>query len=520
MVAIRTDFDSGNIGTWSWEDTRCLRFEAPTDGARWAMWFYFRMENASPGWTEFVVTNGSELLEFSHWGDVRPLIREYPAGAWQRAPDNAVSLDLAAGEFRFRFKLPEQPVEIAYGYPYTPSIAEELFQALQGSSGIEISYPGTSAQGRPIPYVIMRCTDPTAQPQVIWAQSREHAAEVSGAYTLDGFLRAAAASPLRSHYEIHALPIVDLDAVVEGRYGKTAPPVDHHVAWAGDTPRPEVALAMRLMRATADQGKPVRLFLNFHSPSPENDNYLPPLNPTLLSPTQRLNFERLYNAIATCSPTQFSFSVDEQSFERVSPWYGDDVEHRADVFVLREFGADSCLVETAYHASPDGTPATPEWFRHLGASVALGVEKYLLSDSQGRIGFYEGLGAAYQSNHGWLLWRVPRFTRLQFRETWARATGDDPSAYAYIGMPRLFSLNELSTVTVHRRPGGNVHVQWQCYDDRQTRLLATIPPSPISESASPQALALPSLIPAATRWVRPSFVLEGAFRTFEVAFQE
>ncbi len=206
MVRISTAFESGNIGQWMLADVRQLHFHAPTDGAPWAMWFYFRLEDAGPGRFEFVVANLTELLEHTHWGDVRPVMR-VAASDWIQARPEDVALDLARSEFRFSFDLPDAPVEIAYSYPYPPSRGDELIRALQTAPNVEVSYPGMSAAGRAIPYIILRCADSEVNRPVIWAQSREHAGEVSGAYTLDGFLRAAATSPLRERYEIHALPM-------------------------------------------------------------------------------------------------------------------------------------------------------------------------------------------------------------------------------------------------------------------------------------------------------------------------
>jgi hypothetical protein len=437
-------------------------------------------------------------------------------GEWTRTED--VALDLAAGEFRFRFDLPADAVEIAYSYPYPPSEAEKLFEDLRKHEGIEISYPGVTAKGRPFPHVVMRCTSPDITPLTIWALSREHAGEVSGAYTLDGFLRAAATSPLRECYEIHALPMVDLDAVTEGRYGKVAPPVDHHVSWTVDTPRPEITLAMNLISEISYQGKFARLLLNFHSPSPENDSYLAPYNPTLMTPAQRVGVERLYNAIATNSPAKFGFSVDHQAYQRVSAWYGDDVEHRADAFVLNAFGAESCLVETAYHASAAGTPSSPDQFRALGASVVRGVEAYLLGQSQGRIGLYDSMPSVYQHSHRWAIWRVPRFTRLTFTERSALAVADDPSAFAYFGMPYPMDLRDINTIQVTRGSGGTAFVHWLCYDERRVRFMHGPAPQVIPEGV--QTLAVPQDLPRGTQYLRPSFWLEGAFRPFKVEMKD
>ncbi len=276
---------------------------------------------------------------------------------------------------------------------------------------------------------------------------------------------------------------------------------------------------MELMRKTAARGRSVQLFLNFHSPSPENDSYLPPLNPSLLTAGQRIGVERLSSAIAANSPPLFGFSVDKQSFDRVSAWYGDDIEHRADVFVLRQFGAESVLVEAAYHASAAGIPSSPERLRALGTSVLRGVEAYLLGQSQGRIGVYDSLPSVYRQSHGWPIWRVPRFVRMRFTGNHALAVSDDPSAFAYFGLPRPCPIADTGKISVLRRAGGTARVVWCCYDEQQARLLAMPMDQVIAETESPQPLIAPSDLPEAARYLRPSFLLEGSFRPFEVSFR-
>ena len=142
MITIQTDFESGNIGAWQEAGLRRLRFRAPLDGAPLAMWFYFRMEGAGPGPFEFVLDNLLECLEPTHWEDVRPVMRARDSN-WQRARDADVYLDLEQGRFIFHFDLPDQPVEIAYSYPYPPAQAEQLLATPQAAAWGRSKLSGT-----------------------------------------------------------------------------------------------------------------------------------------------------------------------------------------------------------------------------------------------------------------------------------------------------------------------------------------------------------------------------------------
>ena len=479
------------------------------------MWLYFRLTDVEPGRFEFVITNLLECLEATHWGDVRPLMR--PAGGeWISAGQDDIEVDLKSGRFRFWFELPGGAVEIAYSYPYTPSMVQDLLRDLRRHEAVEISYPGKSAKGRPIPHLVIRSTSAGSEEEILWVQAREHAGETAGGYALDGFLRAAVKSSLREHFEIHALPMLDVDSVAEGRYGKEAPPVDHHMCWCPDSPRPETRLAMELMRNSVAGGRRFRLFISFHSPSPEKDSYLVPFNPTLLTDTERIRAERLCHTLSTNSPPDFPITANEMSYQRVSAWYNDDIECQPEAFVLRQFGAESCLLETAYHGSPTGTESNPEVLRNLGASLVRGLERYFFGDLRKGTPIYGSMPPVFHQNHNWALWGTPRHVRLKLDEQRAWAVGDDPSAHVYFGAPRLYELDEIGSIRVRRRNGGDARVIWCCYDQQGMRLLTVPQARTLSPNQEFQALTIPADLPSSAALVRPSFQLTGAFRPFEV----
>jgi hypothetical protein len=511
---ISTDFESGNIGPWQFTGTRQLSFQAPLNGSPLAMWFYFRLDNAQTGPFEFILNNLHECLESTHWSDVRPVMR-IPLKKWQRARDEDVSLDLDKGEFRFRFLIPSSPVEIAYSYPYPPTMLDELMDYLSQFPGVERSYPGHSLAGRPIPYLTMRCTSKNLVPEIVWTHSREHAGEVSGGYALDGFLRAFASSSLRENFTLHCLPIIDIDSVVEGRYGKLAQPVDHHMCWTPDTPRPEVALAMKLMNESAN-GSKFRLLVNFHSPSPENDCYLVPSNPTLGDSTLREEAEILAGCLKTRFPFDFPLSVDEQTYQRVSPWWDDNAEHRPEAYVYNAFGANSLTVEVAYHASCTGMHTSPEKLRQLGASVVRGLEDHFGGEPAQNVPIYASMPPIFLQNHGWILWTVPWYTRLIFQESHAWAVADSVESRVYLGVPKLYKIDR-TDIKYSRQPGGNALVKWLCYDDDGLRLLADPPYQHLPVTTNFAPLVLSKRVPSGTAYVRPSFMLSGAFRPFEIA---
>jgi hypothetical protein len=260
----------------------------------------------------------------------------------------------------------------------------------------------------------------------------------------------------------------------------------------------------------------MRLGLNFHSPSPENESYLPPLNPTLLTPAQRAEAERLANTLVSHSLPGFPLAADEMSYQRVATWFGDDVEHRPEAYWMRRYGAQGVLVETAYHAGPSGQLANPEIWRALGAALVRGLERHYEGPPAGRIGLYDSLPPIFRHAEGWVLWSGPQHTRLQFAPGRAWAVGDDPAASVYFGLPQPVQLEDIASVRVRRQAGGQAEVAWPGYDAEGNRLFHSAPPQPLAVQGEWQALAAPRGLPDATRFVRPSFRLSGSFRPFEV----
>ena len=334
VFKVSTDFESGNIGHWSLAGPREMHFHASRNGGMYGMWFYFRVEGAPTGLFTFVVTNMHECLEPQDWVDERPVYRP-EGGDWRRV-ETTPQLNLKDGTFRFSIDMPDEAVEVAFCYPYTLVHVDALLSDLAAHEKVQVNYPIRSDQGRPVPYVRMGCLGNEKNPPTIWAVSREHAGEVSGGYTLDGFLRALVVSPLRRHFEVNVLPVAAIDMVSMGHYGKVVPPADYSVSWFADSPRPEIRFFMEQIAAAASSDQTPRMIIRFHSPSPENDSYLVPPNATVLSPNQRHSMCKLAHLLKS----ETGLRINESLAAKVSGWQGEDAEAGTSLHFATSYGTD------------------------------------------------------------------------------------------------------------------------------------------------------------------------------------
>ncbi len=515
MISISTNFDSGSIGDCSVNELkRQLLFKARTDGSPVAMWFYFRMDGARAGPFKFVLMNLNQCLGRNNWIYARPVYRS-PGQPWRRAVDSNVYLDFKKGEFRFSMVLPDAPVEVAYCYPYTPIMLKPLLKELAVNGPLHLSYPGRSSEGQRIPYIVLPTLNKKKTSSVIWLLCREHAGEVTGSYTLEGFLRTAAKSKLRNNVEFHVISFVDIDGVVEGCYGKNSPPVDHGNAWCVNSSRPEVKLIMKLMQKSVAKGKRFVLLFNFHSPGPERRNYLYFGNPALLSSQARKRIENLTYLFCKMSPKNFPFTMNQELIKSEIGWYSDDIERKQVTYVNQMYGADPISVETAYHSVESGTVTTPERCRELGASLLKAIEHYLLHGSNGkRIDLFSKLPPEMLNNSGWVLWQIPYGCKVKFnRKSAAVVPMGKGETSIYFTTPVKYQCSEKRPIIQINYKGKiPLEILWYFYDKRGVRLYHR--PNLIQyilSSSEGLQIYLPSEFPKTAKTARPGFRINGLF---------
>jgi hypothetical protein len=204
----------------------------------------------------------------------------------------------------YTFEASSETMWIAWGPPFLPSHAKELFKQLSDKHpDTEVLELARTRGGLPV-HAIRFGARPTedAQPYGIWIQARQHAWEAGSSWVAQGFLLWTlsddpAAAELRRKATIHVVPIMDIDSVADGTGGKASVPRDHNRDWDNDPEYPEVRAAQRRILRIHERQR-FDVFIDLHNPGP-NDRKPFFFGPKLedLKPITQRNFVR-WNAIA------------------------------------------------------------------------------------------------------------------------------------------------------------------------------------------------------------------------------
>ena len=267
---ISTDIPHGNAANAKvvFEDgVPTVQFAAHPHGGTETLWWCFRLwrdegdgEDASIvrlAWRHFDNCLGLS----SHSAPlVHPVVRR-DHGPWERLPGGQVR-DPGNGcpVVFWETEAPAQWLEAAFCFPH----GLEQVEVFAHKAGWHCDAIGISSHGRELIRVANDYGAADRARPGIYCVAHQHASEMSGAWALQGFLeemaRQGAAAPL-----VWSAPLVNVDGVVEGDYGKDPFPWDLNRAWGQPPMRAEALVCMRDIERWRSRCRPV-LCLDFHSP--------------------------------------------------------------------------------------------------------------------------------------------------------------------------------------------------------------------------------------------------------------
>lgn len=244
-----------------------VRFTADPHGGPEALWFCFRVVEEQPGASRarqirLVLKHIGNLLGGGDGSRLRPVVR-FSGADWQRLefgtpevlPDGRRQAAWIVGA-------PNPILDVAFCYPYGPPEVEALVRDTKGYWSADTI--GVSQAGRPL---LRLCNDPGllgSHRPGLYLIARQHSGETPGSWVLDGFLRQMAeegeAAPL-----VWAVPLTNIDGVLQGDYGKDNFPWDLNRAWGSPPMRHEVLVLQRDMQRWKTRCRPV-LAVDFHAP--------------------------------------------------------------------------------------------------------------------------------------------------------------------------------------------------------------------------------------------------------------
>lgn len=197
---------------------------------------------------------------------------------------------------------------ISYQYPYPTDRLRGLARRLAASPFCRVESAGRSTEGRDIP--LFSLTDPavpTSAKRVAWFTGLQHCAELGAGWGLESMAEfLASADPLavaaRRKYEFKLIPIVNVDAVAEGRGRIHRSGRNLNREWERPDPVIEVGSIRQTLDAWRAQGRTIDTFVDVHGFSTRDGMWTAPVLPAgNFSPAQGQQYERLL----ACLKAQF-----------------------------------------------------------------------------------------------------------------------------------------------------------------------------------------------------------------------
>lgn len=347
-----------------------VSFAAHPHGGPECLWFCFRIRRVGVRDPErsrlrLVLKYSENMLGGNNPATLRPVARGLN-GQWERlAPGSAEALPDGRRNVVWNLQAPDPVLDIAFCYPYGPP---ELAALLEDCGGTwQSDTIGVSPNGRPIVRLSNRYGEPEGTEPGVYLISRQHSAETTGSWVLDGLLRELAAhgdaAPL-----VWVIPFANIDGVMQGDYGKDNFPYDLNRAWGPVPMRHESLLIQRDMQRWAQRCRPL-LAADFHSPGGcESDGIYCFLVHPKHAPEQYDKTLKWTGAVRSAMADKYASDNFERTADYASRWETPNfTRSAADAFQIAAFS-----METPYGQSRD-LVLTTEHYREAGAQTARGL---------------------------------------------------------------------------------------------------------------------------------------------------
>lgn len=368
-MRVHAEFEGGNLGSAEIVSPAHLRFRARADSSPRPLWFYFCIEDARVPSVRCELLNADECFgPRTAWPLVRPVYS--PDGCrWQRLERaHYTGVGTPSGIFGFTVPVVGPTTFVAYSHPYTTADLQTLMEQLAPQPGLTHTKLALSGEGRALS--LLTFGDRHRARASVWVLGRQHAGECPASYTMEGLLRRLAEEGSQAadrEVLIQTVPLIDLDGVFHGRYGKDQQPVDFNRDWRPQPAREETAAVLRAMRESHAR-YPVRLVLDIHaSHHGDTDCYLfgdrmAGEGSGKQSATSRTLERRLLSLLVQLGPARIGFRETDL---RVAP----APVHSARGFLAQEFGCPAYTVEMSYHLAQSGHYLTETDYRDFGAAM-------------------------------------------------------------------------------------------------------------------------------------------------------
>ena len=373
-ISVDASMPGGNVAEAYVEETEqaaIVRFTAAAHGGTERLWFRFRIDGLSgesKRQVRLVLDHPDTMLGAQRPETLRPVIR-HDGADWKRtAPAVLQEQDDGRRSYAWNVDAPRRTLDVAFCYPYGPREVDGLVGDLDGY--LSAHTIGVSQGDRAIVRLSNSSGNAGRQRPGVYLSARQHSGETPGSWVLDGVLREFASLGDKAPM-VWAVPLTNIDGVMEGDYGKDPSPRDLNRSWSQPPMRHEVMAMQRDIDRWRERCTPA-LAVDFHAPGGCEDTgvyaFIP--NPAKQSVPAR--------AVAPYAEA-IAEKLGEHAaipFTRVahyaSRWEDPDGGKPTINGWFTSFGIPSMCVETPYGMIGD-LVLTVQEYREIGRRVATGI---------------------------------------------------------------------------------------------------------------------------------------------------
>ncbi len=267
MLHVTTDLPFGNGCAFQVDaegELPVIRFTADPHGGPESMWFCFRIvtDGVLPRMVRLEWVNMENSLGASQPDKVHPVMR--PAGEmWRRLEaGECLRSEDGRGAGSWTVELTQRETDVALCFPYGPEDEQQV--VTDGNGYWKADTIGVTQGGRPMVRLVNDYSQPGDERPGLFLVSRQHSGEVGGSWVLDGMLRWFAERQER-RVVVWSVPLLNLDGVMQGDYGKDNFPYDLNRSWGSPPMRHEALVVQRDMRRWCERCRPAYA-LDSHCP--------------------------------------------------------------------------------------------------------------------------------------------------------------------------------------------------------------------------------------------------------------
>jgi hypothetical protein len=242
-LRVQARFGAGNVAATTvieTETTAEVKFAASPCSGSEALWFFFRVDESAPD-TPHPETLTLTLLYIRNMtgcdspASLHPTHRGEGQG-WNRTRGGRAGVDEDGQAcVSWTVPYPSPSVEFSLCYPYGMNEVKILVR--KSKHYLSMNAIGLSQEGRLMPRISNSAEQATARPG-LYLVARQHAGETPGSWVLDGMLQHFAKTR-ESQICFRAVPLVDIEGVDRGLYGRGNTPDSFGCAWGPHPTRHE-----------------------------------------------------------------------------------------------------------------------------------------------------------------------------------------------------------------------------------------------------------------------------------------